>query len=126
MAASKIVDPPASSLGLVNGMIMNDPGPAASQTVVATAPNQTLAGTAANDSFVFNFKAIGSDTVTDFQPGRGFAAVRSVDLCQRTGRVRCAHDDGHGNTVVSIDAHDTITLGGVLKAQLHVGDFHVV
>ncbi len=36
------------------------------------------------------------------------------------------HDDGHGNTVVTLDAHDTVTIGGVLKAQLHVGDFHVV
>ena len=35
-------------------------------------------------------------------------------------------DDGHGNTVISLDSHDTITLAGVVKAQLHAADFHVV
>jgi hypothetical protein len=30
-----------------------------------------------------------------------------------------------GNTVISLDTHDTITLTGVLKAQLHAADFHV-
>jgi hypothetical protein len=35
------------------------------------------------------------------------------------------HDDGHGNTVIAIDAQDTVTLNGVIKAQLHASDFHV-
>ena len=35
-------------------------------------------------------------------------------------------DDGHGNTVIALDPDDTITLTGVLKAQLQVTDFHVV
>jgi hypothetical protein len=34
-------------------------------------------------------------------------------------------DDGHGNAVIAIDAHDTITLEGVLKAQLSPVDFHL-
>jgi len=34
------------------------------------------------------------------------------------------HDDGHGNTVVDVDVQNTITLAGVLKAQLHASDFH--
>jgi hypothetical protein len=34
------------------------------------------------------------------------------------------HDDGHGNTVIALDAHDTITLNGIVKAQLHASDFH--
>ncbi len=123
---AKIIDPPASSLGLVNGMMMNDPGPAASQTVVATAPNQTLAGTAANDSFVFDFKAIGSDIVTGFQPGADSLHFGQSIFADAQAALDATHDDGHGNTIVTLDAHDTITLGGVLKAQLHVGDFHVV
>jgi hypothetical protein len=28
--------------------------------------------------------------------------------------------------VVSLDTHDTITLAGIVKAQLHTADFHVV
>jgi hypothetical protein len=35
-------------------------------------------------------------------------------------------DDGHSNTVVGPDAHDAIALSGVLRAQLHATDFHVV
>ena len=40
--------------------------------------------------------------------------------------LNATHDDGLGNTVVAIDSHDTITLAGVLKAQLHASDFHIV
>jgi hypothetical protein len=36
------------------------------------------------------------------------------------------HDDGHGNAVVTLDAHDSITLTGVNKAQLTTTDFHLV
>jgi hypothetical protein len=28
--------------------------------------------------------------------------------------------------VISLDAHDSITLAGVTKAQLHTNDFHLV
>jgi hypothetical protein len=38
--------------------------------------------------------------------------------------VNATQDDGHGNTVITLDAHDTITLSGVVKAQLHASDFH--
>jgi hypothetical protein len=48
--------------------------------------------------------------------------ARSVDAAKQA----TTQDDGHGNTVVTLDGHDTITLTGVLKAQLHVTDFHVV
>ena len=34
------------------------------------------------------------------------------------------HDDGHGNTVITLNATDTITLQHVLKAQLSASDFH--
>jgi hypothetical protein len=37
-----------------------------------------------------------------------------------------AHGDGCGNTVIAVDAHDTITLTGVSKARLHLTDFHVI
>jgi hypothetical protein len=40
--------------------------------------------------------------------------------------LNAAHDDGHGDCVIAIDAHDAITLSGVIKAQLHATDFHVV
>jgi len=39
--------------------------------------------------------------------------------------LNATHDDGHGNTVIATDAHNSITLDGVLKAQLHASDFHI-
>ena len=35
------------------------------------------------------------------------------------------HDDARGNTVMVPDSHDTLTMAGILKAQLHA-DFHFV
>jgi hypothetical protein len=40
--------------------------------------------------------------------------------------LNATHVDGHGNAVIAIDAHDSITLDGVAKAQLHTADFHIV
>jgi Ca2+-binding RTX toxin-like protein len=104
---------------------MQNPGPAASNMIVASAPNQTLTGNAVSDTFAFNFANVGHATVTDFHPatdtqlsGQLFANLQAA--------LTATHDDGHGNTVVVLDAHDTITLSGVLKAQLHASDFHFV
>ena len=104
----------------------NDPGPAASSTIVASAPNQTLTGFAASDNFVFNFAGIGHATVTDFHPDADTLQFKSPVFASALAAFNAALDDGHGNTVIAIDAHDTITLSGVLKAQLHASDFHVV
>ena len=107
----------------VGGVIMSDPGPPASQ-VVATAPNQTLTGTGASNSFVFNFANIGHDTVTDFHPGTDTLQFGGAIFANAQAALNATQDDGHGNTVINLDAHDAITLSGVIKAQLHVADFH--
>jgi probable HAF family extracellular repeat protein/VCBS repeat-containing protein len=86
--------------------------------------NDTLIGGKDSDTFVFgpNF---GKDVVTDFTPGdhiqidhtlfANFAAVQAH-----------AANDGHGNTVITYDANDTITLTGVTPSQLHGSDFFFV
>ena len=117
-----IVDPPAPS-GPLGPMIVNDPGPAPSQ-IVASAPNQTLTGTGASNSFVFNFANIGHDTVTDFHPGTDTLQFGGAIFASAQAALNATLDDGHGNTVITLDAHDAITLSGVVKAQLHVADFH--
>jgi fibronectin-binding autotransporter adhesin len=101
-------------------------GPAASSTIVATVPNQTLSGSAASDNFVFNFAGVGHTTVTDFHPLTDTLQFGNAIFANAQAALNATQDDGHGNTVVAIDAHDTITLSGVLKAQLHAADFHVV
>jgi len=132
-----IVDPPAGqSVGSVvmndpgpsvlSPVIMQDPGPAApGNTVVATAANQTLSGLAASDNFVFNFAGVGHTAVTNFHPLSDTLQFSNSIFANAPSVLNATQDDGHGNTVISIDSHDSITLGGVQKAQLHVADFHI-
>ncbi len=121
-----IVDPPASPSQAVDPVVVHDPGPAASETIVASAPNQTLTGSGASDTFVFNFAGVGHDTVTDFHPATDALQFSGPIFANAQAALNATHDDGHGNTVVALDAHDTITLTGVLKTQLHATDFHFV
>jgi VCBS repeat-containing protein len=122
---ANIVDPPASGGPAVAGVVAHDPGPAPS-TIVASAPNQTLTGSGASDNFVFNFASVGHDTVTNFHPETDTLQFSSPVFANAQAALSAIQDDGHGNTVVALDAHDAITLSGVLKAQLHVTDFHFV
>ena len=131
-----VYDPPATqSVAPVAGqslspVTMQDPGPAPSNTVVATAPNQTLTGPAAvgaaGDTFVFNFAGVGNTTVTDFHPLSDILQFGNSIFGNAQAALNATQDDGHGNTVIAIDGHDTITITGVLKAQLHASDFHFV
>jgi hypothetical protein len=118
-------DPPDTS-PVVSSVIMNDPGPSANDTVVASAPNQTLTGLAASDTFVFNFGSVGNTTVTDFHPDTDLLQFKSSVFATVQDVLNATRDDGHGNAVIAIDAHDSITLDGVAKAQLHTADFHIV
>jgi hypothetical protein len=115
----------------VNGtsgtIVYDPPAPSpASQTIAAIAPNQTLTGLASSDNFVFNSAGVGKDTVTNFHPTTDTLQFSSPIFANAQAAMDATQDDGHGNTVVALDPHDTITLTGVLKAQLHVTDFHVV
>jgi hypothetical protein len=123
---ANVVDPPAADGQPVGPMIMHDPGPPAVETIVASTPNQTLTGAGTNDTFVFNFTGFGSDTVTNFHPATDTLQFVSAMFANAQAALSATQDDGNGNTVISLDAHDTITLAGIVKAQLHAADFHVV
>ncbi len=105
---------------------MHDPGPAAVETIVASMPNQTLTGAGTSDTFVFNFTGFGNDTVTNFHPATDTLQFLNSMFANAQNALNATLDDGHGNTVISLDTHDTITLAGILKAQLHTADFHIV
>ena len=122
---ANIVDPPGSSQN-VGGVVMHDPGPAPSSTIVASAPNQVLTGTSASDTFAFNFSNVGHDTVANFHPDTDTLQFLGSMFATAQAALNATQDDGHGNTVVTLDTHDTITLSGVAKTQLHISDFHVV
>ena len=64
--------------------------------------------------------------MTNFHPATDTLQFSGTIFANAQAALNAAQDDGHGNTVVALDGHDTITLSGVLKAQLHVSDFHVV
>ena len=98
----------------------------ASSTIVASGPNQILTGNAASDTFAFNFTGVGHTTVTDFHPATDTLQFSNQLFADLQAALNATHDDGHGNTVVALDGHDTITLNGILKAQLHASDFHFV
>ena len=125
-----IVDPPVvSDLAggqCVGGSVAQDPGHAPSNTIVATAQNQTLTGSASMDNFAFNFAGVGHATVTDFHPEFDTLQFKAPVFATAQAVLNATQDDGHGNSIITVDGHDTITLNGVLKAQLHAGDFHIV
>ena len=120
-----VYDPPSPSQ-IVGPVVMHDPGPAASSKIVAIGPNQTLIGFAASDNYVFNFTGVGRAEVTDYHPPSDSLQFKQSIFANASAALTATQDDGHGNTVITIDAHDTITLGGVLKTQLHASDFHIL
>jgi hypothetical protein len=120
-----VYDPP-SNTQTIGAIVMHDPGPVASSNIVATGPNQTLTGFSASDNYVFNFASLGHAEVTDFHPQSDFLQFKTSIFANASTVLNATQDDGHGNAVITIDAHDTITLGGVSKAQLHAADFHIL
>ncbi|HZR76821.1 hypothetical protein [Bradyrhizobium sp.] len=108
-----IVDPPVDSSTAAN-------------TIVASGADQTLSGSGASDNFVFNFAGVGHSTIANFDPVADTIQVSSSMFANVQAILNAAHDDGHGNSVIAIDAHDSIILNGVSKTQLHASDFHVV
>jgi VCBS repeat-containing protein len=107
-------------------LIVDPPAPPSSTTVTATGINQTLTGTGPSDNFVFDFANVGQATITNFHVDTDLLQIKSAIFANAQAILDATHDDGHGNAVVALDAHDSITLAGVTKAQLHQTDFHLV
>jgi hypothetical protein len=78
-----------------------------------------------HDSFVFapNF---GRVTIANFEPAKDTIQISDSVFVNVAAVLAATHDDGHGNAVITDDAHDTITVQHVTTAQLlaHQGDFH--
>jgi VCBS repeat-containing protein len=83
--------------------------------------NDTLTGGNGPDTFVFgpNF---GKDAITDFLPGTDLIQFDRTLFANFAAVQSHAGDDGHGNTVITLDASDTITLQHVAPTALHPGD----
>ncbi len=118
-----VYDPPVPSTS--SSVAGSTPSPA-SPTIVASAANATLTGQGTNDNFVFNFAAVGKTTITNFDVDSDMLQFKVGMFANAQAILAATQDDGHGNTVIALDAHDTITLAGVTKAQLHQSDLHLV
>jgi hypothetical protein len=90
----------------------------------ASAVNVTAA--ASDQSFVFapNF---GQVTITNDAALAGIEFSHEV-FANINALLAAAHDDGHGNVIISDAAHDTLTIQNMTSHQLntHQGDFHIV
>ena len=91
--------------------------------IFALSGNDTLTGAGGNNDFVFA-QPIGNDTIYNFNVATdkvdliGFANVASFNDIK--GNIA---DDGHGGTVITIGAGETITLQGINAASLTAADF---
>ncbi|MFL6833627.1 MAG: hypothetical protein ACJ8F0_13650, partial [Xanthobacteraceae bacterium] len=101
-------------------------------TADATQPDATpqtasapAAGLAAADTFVFaaNF---GNVTLTNFDPATDVIEIDHTVFADFQALLAATQDDGNGNSVITADPQDTITIKNVTVAQLiqHQGDFH--
>ena len=131
-----VYDPPSTGQGVgpvvmhdpgqgVPAVTMQDPGPAAN-TIVANAPNQTSSGFGDSDNFEFNFDRFGHSAAEDFHPHSDVHQFDELLFANAQAILNDLHDDGHGNTAIAADGHETTSLGGVLKAQTHAADFHFI
>ena len=101
-------------------------GDANANTLTGGAGNDTLTGGAGIDTFVYT-SAFGFDTITDFTAGAG----TTHDILQLAlgpqfsslAQVIAAATQVGANTVITIDATDTITLSNVTKTALVANNF---
>ncbi len=103
-------------------------------TLNGGAGNDTLTGGAGADTFVYEAALLGGSAVVSFGQDRITDFAVNVDKIQfdtavfanGTAVLAATADDGLGNTVITYNGSNTITLAGVLKAALDVNDFTFV
>jgi Ca2+-binding RTX toxin-like protein len=93
-------------------------------TVAGGAGNDTLSGASGNDTFIFRAN-LGQDTVTDFTAGQDVLEFGDGIFADAAAALAAATASGN-NTLVTIDANNSVLLQNVTLANLHVGDFHIV
>jgi VCBS repeat-containing protein len=84
--------------------------------------NDVLTGGAGDDTIVFA-PHFGNDVATDFTPGTDFIQFDRTLFASFSDVQAHAANDGQGNTVITYDANNTITLQHVALASLHATDF---
>ena len=104
-------------------MVFSVPRSGHSQTFLRA---ELLTGGANNDTFVFSAAGFGHDHITDFTSSADIVELSSTIFTDAQAAYDATVDDTFGNTVITVDASNSITLDGVVKAQLALTDFHIV
>jgi VCBS repeat-containing protein len=104
-------------------------GTAGKDIIVATAYQDTLTGGAGSDQFIFKANT-GNDTITDFTPGQDkidlhdFSPFDSGSTSSFNAWLNSVTVEQQGaDTLIHLDASDSILLSNVVKASLHMSDF---
>ena len=88
-------------------------------------PGIILIGGAGTDYFNFNV-GFGKEIIADFNPGHDLINFLNHQFASTQDVINAALDDGHGNTVITLDADNILTLANIAKAQLHLSDFNTL
>ena len=109
----------------VNGIdstIENAVGGVGNDTIMGNDARNVLTGGGGLDTFVFHAN-FNRDVITDFNTSTDVIRIDRNLFANFAAVQAHAANDGYGNTVITYDANDTITLQGVRVAQLHSSDF---
>ena len=110
------------NLTVVGGtQIAGTPG---NDVFISSPLDETFVGVSGNDTFVFK-PGFGHDTIADFHPGQNAIDI-DHNLFANIQAVMDSVTGINGNTVITDNAGDTITLANVAPINLHPSDFHLV
>lgn len=99
-------------------------GGAGADTLEGGKGDDLLAGGKGKDVFVFDDGALGDDTISGFQAGPGAAdRIDLDDVFADFAAVKDATTDVGGDAVIDLGGGGSITLTGVLEADLRANDF---
>jgi VCBS repeat-containing protein len=93
--------------------------------VLIGGPNDILFGGKGHDSFVFN-PGFGKNTVVDFGSEDHVLQFSRADFASVKDIFTHMSSDGHGNTLISHDPDNVVTLLDVAPGSLHFHDFLIV
>jgi Ca2+-binding RTX toxin-like protein len=99
-------------------------GTAWNDTIAGGAGNDTMSGGAGSDTFLFRTN-LGQDTVTDFTVGSDLLEFRDGNFADAAAALAAATSSG-SDTLITIDANNTVLLKNISLANLHETDFHIV
>jgi ELWxxDGT repeat protein len=110
--------------GGLNPQDLTDPVVGKEASALIGGPGETLTGGNGADTFIFppNF---GDNTITNFDVHTDPIELPKSEFANFQSVLADAHQVG-ANTVITYDAHDTITLDHVALNSLHAQNFHLV